>query len=681
MATLPGPLGYGQGPRPPSGVASYSVTSSNAGQILEHAGGEVERATQIIAETNRKQDEITAQDAVNKLKQQALLLEQDPDKGFGAAKGRAVVGGQFVTGYQAQFDTAAQSISSSLTSEYQKRIFQAHKDVVGLQYQSALLQHQSRETDRFNKQTREDTISTSVNDILAHPYDEAVRGTNMLAVDAAITASGKDLGLAGEDLSKYVQDKRSGIEKHLKKELDNVAYESGALMFEQGQDPRKSPVWQRMDDGHKAVLLGRIRAEQDRKQALALAQRDHAERVAEKALDGARDFASAGGLMDRQYEDSVRSAAAAAGPAYKARAEALIKMSQQAAGYGSAPLQQQQATLRDLEAKAQTEGSSAEAMKRIQFLRGITDKQEKEYKENPWAASQRFGRLGVQAPVVNITAVEQGPALVAERVKQIAAVETMAGGPVSPLQPDEAAAMVDQMRKADPAAQSRALAGMAAPLGLGQIEALANQLGKGSRPMALAMKLGSLNTNAGRLVSELVLRGAAGLADKTIKKDDSALTGWRAEISAKVRGTLGSDQAEKDVIDAAYYVRAAQEQEGIALPGFSKGIGSGEDDAIAMVIGQPVVRAGVKTILPRGMTESDFSDRLQTQAPAQVAALMPSGKVYLRGREIDFKTGVLPLIGSMGLQRDERGRYIPINRGAMVTLDPGGTIPLAIQVQ
>lgn len=680
MATLPNPIGYGQAPRPSTGVASYSIDRNNAPQILEQAGAEAERATQIINETNRKQDEIAAQAALNELKKRSLVLEQDPEKGFSAAKGGAVVGQKFVSGYQEQFDTAANSISSALTSDYQKRIFNQHKDIVGLQYQSALLQHQARETDRFNKQTREDTISTSVNDILAHPYDDAVKQTNMLAVNAAVTASGKDLGLAGEDLDKYVSEKRAGIEKHLKKELDNVSYESAALMFEQGQDPRKSPVWARMDDGHKAVMLGRIRAEQDRRAALALAQQEHAQRVAEKALDGARDFATAGGLMTREYEDSVRQAAAAAGPAYKAQADAWIKLSQQSAGYGSQPLVQQQATLRDLEAKAQAQGSSPEEMKRIQFLRGITDKQTTEYKENPWAATQRFGRLGVHAPVMNITAPEQGPALVAERVKQIAAVETMAGHPVSPLQPDEAAAMVDVLKKADPAAQSRALAGMSAPLGLGQIEALATQMDKGSKPMALAMKLGSLNTNAGRLVSELVLRGAAGIADKTIKKDDAALTGWRAEISNKVRGTLGSDQAEKDVIDAAYYVRAAQEIDGVAAPGY-QGIGSGEDDAISMVIGTPVERSGVKTILPRGMKESDFNDRLVNQAPAQVEALVPSGKVYLRGREIDFKTGVLPLIGSMGLQRDERGRYIPVNRGAMVTLDPGGTIPLAIQVQ
>lgn len=681
MATLPNPVGYGQAPRPSSGIASYSVGRNNAPQILEQAGSEVERANQIIGETNRRQDEITAQAAVNKLKQQALLLEQDPEKGFASSKGGAVVGGEFVKSFQDQLNSSAESISSSLTSDYQKQLFKRHQEVVGLQYQSALLRHQSSETERFNRQTREDTISTSVNDIVAHPYDDDVMRTNMLAVDAAITSAGKDAGLSGEDLAKFVQEKRTGIEKNIKKELDGVAYESGSLMIEQGQDPRKTPVWGRMDDGHKAILLARLRAENDRKAAVALAKREQAERVAEKAIEGARDFAVAGGLMDRQYEDSVRAAAAAAGPAYKAQADSWIKLSQQAAGYGSQPLARQQASLRELEAKAQADGSNPETMKRVQFLRTITEKQEAEYKENPWAASQRFGRLGVNAPVVNITQAEQAPALVAERVKQIAAVEAMAGRPVSPLQPEEVAGTVQALRAADPAAQSRVLAGMSAPLGLGQIEALADQMDKGSKPMALALKLGSLNTNAGRLVSELVLRGAAGIADKTVKKDDAALTGWRAAISEKVRGTLGSERAERDVIDAAYYVRGAQEMEGIAAPGFNRGIGSGEDDAIAMVIGKPITRAGVKTILPRGMDESDFEDRMRSQAPAQVAALVPDGKVYIRGREIDFKSSVMPLLDSFALQRDGMGRYIPINRGAMITLDPGGTIPLAIEVK
>jgi hypothetical protein len=34
-----------------------------------------------------------------------------------------------------------------------------------------------------------------------------------------------------------------------------------------------------------------------------------------------------------------------------------------------------------------------------------------------------------------------------------------------------------------------------------------------------------------------------------------------------------------------------------------------------------------------------------------------------------------------GLQRDGRGRFIPVVRGQMLTTDPGGTLPLAIQVR
>ena len=58
-----------------------------------------------------------------------------------------------------------------------------------------------------------------------------------------------------------------------------------------------------------------------------------------------------------------------------------------------------------------------------------------------------------------------------------------------------------------------------------RIQALADQLDKGSKPLALSLKLGADGTTAGRMVSELVLRGAQALSDKTVKLDDQALAG------------------------------------------------------------------------------------------------------------------------------------------------------------
>jgi hypothetical protein len=75
--------------------------------------------------------------------------------------------------------------------------------------------------------------------------------------------------------------------------------------------------------------------------------------------------------------------------------------------------------------------------------------------------------------------------------------------------------------------------------------ALADQLDKHDKPLALALKMGLDRTTAGRAASALVLRGAQALADKTVKKDDSALAGWKAEIAALVRGSIGDDRPSR----------------------------------------------------------------------------------------------------------------------------------------
>jgi hypothetical protein len=131
----------------------------------------------------------------------------------------------------------------------------------------------------------------------------------------------------------------------------------------------------------------------------------------------------------------------------------------------------------------------------------------------------------------------------------------------------------------------------------------------------LALKLQLDRTTAGRTTSALVLRGAQALADKTVKRSDADLTGWRAEIAGIVRGTLGDDQAESDAIDAAYYVRAAMEQEGIQAPGFN--LKASSENAVRMVIGQPLDRGG-------GQDRSAARD-VGVGLHRQTARLHPSG--------------------------------------------------------
>ena len=248
---------------------------------------------------------------------------------------------------------------------------------------------------------------------------------------------------------------------------------------------------------------------------------------------------------------------------------------------------------------------------------------------------------------------------------------------MSPLQPQEAQQLSEKLSAMPPPARGEALAQIGAALPIGRLAALADQLDAKDKPQALAMKLGADRTSAGRVVGDLVLRGAQALKDKTVKKDDTALAGWRADIASQVRGTLGDERAENDVIDAAYFVRAAMDNDGTPIAGFN--LEASTRMAIKMVIGEPLERNGVKTILPRGMDENAFDKALSIYTPDTLKAAAPSGTLYVRGQPVDLQR-FSDSIGRYGFKRDGRGNYLPSSGGAFVTTDKEGQLPLRLPV-
>ena len=77
-------------PQPTGGVATYGTPNSRGvvGQTLVSAGRDMEQASQIIAATNERQDEIVARDAANKLTVAGLDLKSawSKEKGEAATK-------------------------------------------------------------------------------------------------------------------------------------------------------------------------------------------------------------------------------------------------------------------------------------------------------------------------------------------------------------------------------------------------------------------------------------------------------------------------------------------------------------------------------------------------------------------------------------------------------------------
>lgn len=676
MARLPdsSSLGARPTPRPSLGVAGYQPVRDNLDQKISQAGKELEIAGKIIEETNLKQDRMAAEAALNRLQEQRLTLEYDQQQGFRSVREGNAVGKQFTDAFQGRFDDTARAIEDGLSNEQQKRLFKERIPVIGLQYKSSLLEHQARQTEAFNDSTERNTLELEVKSAAMRPTDDAALQTSLVRMNAALDSRGQRLGLPAEEVTA------------LKSKYQSAAYAARVSSFLIGvpgvvdQNPYTALALIEKD---REKMLPETVLELTQKATTAIRLLENQQRIendrglkeAEKTVEEAFKFALSGAMPSEEYAAVVR-AKTAAYPQFAARADAVLRQATTGAMHGTKSIPQQQDAIRRVEATL-ARGSSPEAEEVMGWTRQITNTQIAAYKENPWAAAARFQRQP-SVPDTPLPSAEAVPGYVQQILPLMSRIEAVAGPSidVSPLQPAQAQAFSLQLSALPPGPRSEVLGQTGQQLNAQQIQALSDQLDKGNRPQALALKLGADRTTAGRMASELVLRGADAIKDKTVKRDDSQLTGWRSEIANLVRGTLGDAQAEQDVIDAAYYTRVAMDHEGTAIPGFN--LEASNENAVRMVIGQPINRSGVKTVLPRGMTEDQFDEKLRSYTPERLQEIAPV--VYVRGQK-RTPAQLSTALPSMGLRRDATGKYTPVSGGAFVTIDPEGQIPLALEIQ
>lgn len=202
MPRLPDVAGSSQAPTPqPSGgiaVASPEIVKSNAGQIISSAGNEMQEAAAIIAATNNRQDQRDALNAANKLQEESIKLQYDPERGYQNARGEQAVGSKFSEKYAQQFKDHTQQIRNGLANDNQRRAFDKHAQVLGAQYQSGLLKHQSQETERFNDQTDDNAIKLQLRTMAQDPVNDINFHTGLVKINGVIDAIGKRKGLPAE---------------------------------------------------------------------------------------------------------------------------------------------------------------------------------------------------------------------------------------------------------------------------------------------------------------------------------------------------------------------------------------------------------------------------------------------------------------------------------------------------
>lgn len=397
-------------------------------------------------------------------------------------------------------------------------------------------------------------------------------------------------------------------------------------------------------------------------------EQDAATKLAVSSVQGLEKFVQDGLAPSIAYQDEVRMLTK--GTPWAAQAEALIARGVAGAGFGAQSLPRQAAMLAAMDGQA----TDPESATKMAHARSIHDKQTAAYKDDPWAAGARFQRL----PIVDaqpILSPMQLLKIAGERLPLMNNLEAASGMPASILRPAEVPQAIAQLQSASIRDRTEILVQLGGMLDTKRLTALADQLGKGDDSLEITLKLGSNRTTAGRLVAELVQIGKQALDDKTVKKDETALSGWQADIATHARGTLDDRAAEDQVIRAAYYVRAAQELDSARASGFTRGFGNGAEDALAMVIGRPLQRGGVKTFMPFGMDENAFDAKARSVLSAGAGQT-----VYWRGEPVTVEA-LAQRLPSYGMRMVRLGEYMPMVNNAPFTVDKEGQQPLRLRVQ
>lgn len=494
--------------------------------------------------------------------------------------------------------------------------------------------------------------------------------------------AGLQAGLSPEKQAKIIQSaaenlhynafQAAGVDALTKGDAPRLVEIRAQLQSKDGDalDPTKRTVLTHQMFGYEQSILAKQAAEANK---AANDQRLRDNQAAE-TYNQAFDLAVQGKRFDPSFIKKMTEDAA--GTVHQDSMVELLGKQSVVSGFATKTGPERTALLERLEHQAGASGTNPAANKTLDGLKTLNSKINTSIKENPWAAAQSSGVIS-DAQAFDASKPDSAFAIIQKRNADIVRVENWAGAKVNPFQPQEITQLAKVLKTLPPEQAAPYLGKLGESIGnIDRINLVADDLDKSNRPLSLALKLGTDKTTAGRAGAEFVLRGAQALADKTVKRDDAVLTGWRAEIASKVRGSLGDQQMENDIIDAAYYTRAAFDQDGIESPGY--GLDKSNDDAIKMVIGLPMERSGVKTILPRGMNEGSFNEKLRVFTAENLRTV--SSTFFVRGQSVKPEQ-LANRLQEFGMRRDGSGRYIPVSGGAFVTTDAAGTQPLRLNVR
>lgn len=190
MPRVPTIDNFGVMPNQLPGVSVQPVTPRvDPGQQLGALSRNVERAGAVAmdidnAELQRK-NQVRVDDALNRALEAEMRLTYDPQGGYLSQKGLAAVERQnnrsMWDEYGEAFDKEMESISSTLSNDWQRQQFQSTVAKRGIAFRTSAMRHAVDEDNRYTLSVREGTVANHM-DLIGRQYN------NLAAVDASIAS-------------------------------------------------------------------------------------------------------------------------------------------------------------------------------------------------------------------------------------------------------------------------------------------------------------------------------------------------------------------------------------------------------------------------------------------------------------------------------------------------------------
>lgn len=417
---------------------------------------------------------------------------------------------------------------------------------------------------------------------------------------------------------------------------------------------------QDIDPKQRVVLEDRIASyrfgQEQRREMLAQRAAREAEarmRKAEAEFNTFQALADKGTVLAPEFVD--RTLAATAGTPYQAGVRALAQQAREAGGLAAQPIAAQRQLLDAIDAEIATKGRSPALDKRRDQVAKVLQGAEADLERDGLRAGLERGLVTEITPL-NLTAgIDSVAPQIQQRVADAQRVGQWAGGAVSPLTGEEAA-QLGRMLAASPADQRAVvLASIAAVVPPEQGQAIARQIDKQDRALALALAAGTATTTQGRTTAELILRGAQAVKDKAIKEDTAAESGLRASL-AKELGDAVPEAARRDITDAARLIFLGKQAAGERIS---------PAGAVRLAIGGDIVERanGQRVPVPAGV---DLEQRLMQYPESRITQQAPDGFVYLPGGRPMGVPEFLAALPGAQLEPAGLGRYFVRSGGSLV---------------